>query len=85
MKISEALFSIQKQDLVLPEFQREYVWSKEQAKQLLVSLFKGYPVGGLLIWKTDTPPELKNIAKLPEKLNSSQRNDAPRPRKPTRP
>jgi hypothetical protein len=35
-----------------------------------VSLGKGYPVGGLLIWKTDTPPELKNIAKLPEKLGT---------------
>lgn len=70
MKISEALLSIQKQDLVLPEFQREYVWSKEQAKQLLVSLVKGYPVGGLLVWKTDTPPELKNIEKLPEKLGT---------------
>ena len=41
MRISEALLGIQKQDLVLPEFQREYVWSKEQAKQLLVSLVKG--------------------------------------------
>lgn len=70
MKISEALLGIQKQDLVLPEFQREYVWSKEQAKQLLVSLVKGYPVGGLLIWKTDSPPELKNITKLPEKLGT---------------
>ena len=70
MKISEALLGIQKQDLVLPEFQREYVWSKEQAKQLLVSLVKGYPVGGLLIWKTDAPPELKNIQKLPEKLGT---------------
>lgn len=70
MKIYDALLSIGKRDLVLPEFQREYVWSKEQAKQLLLSLFKGYPVGGLLIWKTDAPPELKNIAKLPEKLGT---------------
>ena len=44
MKIGEALLSIRKQDLVLPEFQREYVWSKEQAKQLLLSLYRGYPV-----------------------------------------
>jgi hypothetical protein len=70
MKVSEALFSIQKQDLVLPEFQREYVWSKEQAKQLLVSLCKGYPVGGLLIWKTDSPPELKNVTSLPDRIGT---------------
>ena len=70
MKINAALNSIGKKDLVLPEFQREYVWSKEQAKQLLVSLIKEYPVGGVLIWKTDSPPELKNINEPPDKLGT---------------
>jgi len=50
--------------LVLPEFQRE--WTKEQAKQLMVSLAKGHPVGGLLLWKTDASPELKNVDALPD-------------------
>ena len=72
MKISELLDGIRKRDLVLPEFQREYVWSREQAKQLIVSLVKDYPVGSLLFWKTDTPPDLKNIEKLPEKLGTIQ-------------
>lgn len=72
MKIRELLDSIRKQDLVLPEFQREYVWSKEQAKQLMVSLTRDYPVGSLLFWKTDAPPELKNIDDLPEKLGTIQ-------------
>ncbi len=72
MKISQLLDEIKKHDLVLPEFQREYVWSREQAKQLFVSLVKGYPVGGLLFWKTDDPPELKNLDKVPEKLGTIQ-------------
>ena len=72
MKIRELLDSIRKQDLVLPEFQREYVWKREQSKQLMVSLLKDYPVGGLLFWKTDEPPELKNIDDLPEKLGTIQ-------------
>ena len=72
MRISELIDSIRKRDLVLPEFQREYVWSKEQAKQLFVSLFKGYPVGGLLFWKTDQPPELKNVTTPIEKLGTVQ-------------
>jgi hypothetical protein len=71
-KISEPLSDVEKQNLVLPEFQREYVWTREQAKQLMVSLFKGYPIGGLLVWKTDQPPELKNVDKLPEKLGTIQ-------------
>jgi len=72
MKISELIDSIKKRDLVLPEFQREFVWSKEQAKQLMVSLVKGYPVGSLLFWKTDQPPELKNVDELPEKFGTLQ-------------
>jgi hypothetical protein len=70
MKISDLLTSISQKDMVLPEFQREYVWSTEQAKQLISSLLKEYPVGGLLFWKTDKPPELKNIDVLPEKLGT---------------
>ena len=72
MKISDHLDGIAKKDHVLPEFQREYVWSKEQAKQLMVSLVKEYPVGGLLFWKTDHPPELKNIKVAPNKLGTVQ-------------
>ncbi len=72
MLISEAVSEIRTQNLVLPEFQREYVWSREQAKQLLVSLTRKYPVGGLLFWKTQEPPELKNVNKMPEKLGAVQ-------------
>jgi hypothetical protein len=70
MKIGELLDSIETRSIVLPEFQREYVWNKEQAKQLLDSLMKEYPVGGLLFWKTNKPPELKNISHLPEQLGT---------------
>ena len=70
MKISELLDNIEKKDLVLPEFQREYVWTRDQAKQLMVSLVKEYPVGSLLFWKTDEPPELKNLPVKPDKIGS---------------
>ena len=62
--ISELIDGTRQRDLVLPEFQREFVWTKEQAKQLMVSLIKDYPVGSLLFWKTGNLPELKNIDKL---------------------
>jgi len=68
MKVQHLISGIRTRDLVLPEFQREYVWTKDQARQLLVSLVRSYPVGGLLFWKTDNPPELKNVESLPEKL-----------------
>jgi hypothetical protein len=63
---------IRTNDLVLPEFQREYVWTREQAKQLLVSLTRKYPVGGLLFWKTQSPPELKNLGEQPSRLGTVQ-------------
>jgi hypothetical protein len=64
MKIGELIYSIKIKDMVLPEFQREYVWSKDQAKKLFSSLVRDYPVGSLLFWKTDSPPELKNVHTL---------------------
>lgn len=59
-KINELLYEIETWELVLPEFQREYVWNKTQAKELMVSLIKDYPTGGLLFWTTSNPPEIKN-------------------------
>jgi hypothetical protein len=44
-KIRDFLDDIRTRDLVLPE----YVWTRDQAKQLMVSLVKSYPIGGLLI------------------------------------
>ena len=71
MKISELMDGIRKLDLVLPEFQREYVWTREQAKQLIVSLYRGFPTGSLLFWKTDKPPEVKNTTIPPDKIGST--------------
>lgn len=38
--------------LLLPEFQRGYVWNRDQVRGLMRSLYKGHPVGGLLLWET---------------------------------
>jgi len=71
MKIRELLDEIKNFDLVLPEFQREYIWEKEQSKQLMVSLFKEYPTGSLLFWKTNSPPEIKNIELPQDKIGTT--------------
>lgn len=72
MKIRELLDGIRNNDIVLPEFQREYVWNKDQSKKLLTSLISEYPVGALLFWKTDQPPELKNIQEREDRLGLIQ-------------
>ncbi|MEJ6952097.1 GmrSD restriction endonuclease domain-containing protein [Natronospora cellulosivora (SeqCode)] len=60
--IKSLLEEIKHKELVLPEFQREYTWTRTQVKDLFTSLFKDYPTGSLLIWKTDNPPKIKNDA-----------------------
>ncbi|NLT73447.1 MAG: DUF262 domain-containing protein [Chloroflexi bacterium] len=72
MTIRELLDDIAKLDIVLPEFQREYVWQREQAKQLMVSLFKAYPTGSLLFWKTANPPDIKNSTISPDKIGTTE-------------
>lgn len=50
--------------LVIPSIQRGYVWRRPQVPYLLDSLYRGYPVGALLIWKTQLPVPLRTAAVL---------------------
>lgn len=36
--------------LLIPEFQREFVWKPDRVRTLVESLDKGYPIGTLLLW-----------------------------------
>ncbi len=38
--------------LDIPEFQRGFVWAPERAKNLVDSLWRGYPIGTLLLWES---------------------------------
>ncbi len=37
----------------IPTFQRDVVWEKENVKKLWDSVYKFYPLGSILVWKTD--------------------------------
>jgi hypothetical protein len=37
----------------IPTFQRDVVWGQENVKKLWDSIYKFYPLGSILIWKTD--------------------------------
>lgn len=54
MKLSTILDQIDMGSIALPEFQRGYVWSRDQVRKLMRSLYRGYPVGSLLMWETRT-------------------------------
>ncbi len=57
------LEDIKTKNIVLPEFQREYKWKRDQTKDLLDSMLLGYPIGSFLIWETTNPPALKNLSR----------------------
>lgn len=67
MKISTILDKIDENQLFVPAFQREYVWKRDDAKDLIDSLIKDYPTGTMLTWETANPPELKGPHKYNEK------------------
>ena len=54
-KISTILDEIDNGSIALPVFQRGYVWSRKQVSELFASLYRGHPIGSLLIWKTSSP------------------------------
>lgn len=52
MELNAILNLIDMGSLTLPRFQRGYVWKRPDVSKLMRSLYKGYPVGSLLIWET---------------------------------
>jgi hypothetical protein len=54
MKISTMLDHIDSGHIALPEFQRGYVWNRDQVRSFFDSLYKRHPVGSLLVWVTES-------------------------------
>lgn len=54
MKVSTLLDHIDSGHMALPEFQRGYVWNRDQVRGLFDSLYRRHPVGGLLVWATES-------------------------------
>ena len=52
MRISQVLDKVDAGDIALPEFQRGYVWTRDQVRGFFQSLYRGYPIGGFLTWST---------------------------------
>src|SRR5262245_42200421 len=57
--IAELLTQIRRGEILLPEFQRGYVWNSDQVRGLLQSLYRKHPTGHLLVWKTYKPSPVR--------------------------
>lgn len=53
---------IENGNILIPQFQREFVWKKADAAKLLDSIVKGYPIGSFILWETKTA--LRSVKKI---------------------
>lgn len=60
--VEELVGMIERGELRLPEMQRRYVWRSTRVRDLLDSLYRGYPSGAILLWETDEDVPLQEFA-----------------------
>lgn len=60
--VTTYLDELQNLDYQIPTFQRDVVWEEENVKKLWDSIYKFYPLGSILVWKTDI--KLQNHRKI---------------------
>jgi len=69
--VEELVGMIERGELRLPEMQRRYVWRSTRVRDLLDSLYRGYPSGAILLWETDEAVPLQAMA-VPQQSNPYQ-------------
>ena len=47
--------------LALPDIQRPFVWPQTKVRDLLDSMYRGFPVGQVMFWQTGAEPGVKQI------------------------
>jgi hypothetical protein len=69
--VEELVGMIERGELRLPEMQRRYVWRSTRVRDLLDSLYRGYPSGAILLWETDKAVPLQEMA-IAQQVNPYQ-------------
>src|SRR3990170_352447 len=49
--LSNILSWVQSDEIAIPEIQRPFVWNTTQVRDLMDSLYNGYPIGYIIAWK----------------------------------
>lgn len=62
MSIATLVDKYKQGELRLPEIQRHYVWEAARVRDLLDSLYRGYPSGSILMWETDEAVPTREFA-----------------------
>jgi len=73
-KIEDLLADVRRGRVRIPSFQRRMKWEREDARKLLDSIYRGYPVGTLLFWETTAPIGEMRFGSVA--ISASERTDA---------
>lgn len=60
--VEELVSMIERGELRLPEMQRRYIWRSTRVRDLVDSLYRGYPSGAILLWETEAAVPLQEFA-----------------------
>src|SRR5437764_1438134 len=60
--VEELVSMIHRGELQLPEMQRRYVWRSTRVRDLMDSLYRGYPSGAILLWETEEEVPVQDFA-----------------------
>jgi len=52
LPVSTLLSQVQSEQIAIPELQRPFVWDSVKVRDLMDSLYRGYPVGYLITWQS---------------------------------
>jgi hypothetical protein len=61
-RYSTLLSDIEKGEIKIPQFQRNFVWTVQKSAALIDSVVKGYPIGTFIFW--DTKDRLRTVRNL---------------------
>lgn len=62
ISVGKLVSMIEDRELQLPEMQRRYIWPATRVRDLLDSLYRGYPSGSILVWETDQEAPTREMA-----------------------
>ncbi len=78
-QLSQLLGEIDLGKLALPELQRPFVWQRSAVRDLLDSMYRGFPVGYLMLWNAsdvDTAPSAPTGSRTRRPSSSSTASSA---------
>jgi hypothetical protein len=77
------LSNIEGDSIVLPAMQRPFVWKDDRIYRLIDSLLRGFPIGAVMLWKTNTLQRYRRLTRdidtdVPQIFNFETSSDSSR-------